>query len=718
MIKQTHKALAAPRSHAAQVVIALLGAWLVVSAYGIWKYASKETEPPVFDALSYVQKAQAFWAAVAAGHLFNPLNLEPPIRPFGTVFFTHPYGFTTDFRPFYFLSEYLPSLILALAVFLAAGVPAWRHPRSAWVVGILAIVAASLPSYYQFASAEGVPIMGTWGFVDTLFGALGAIAIAFATRAVPTHWMRDTVVSALIAVFAIFVKPAGLSLMLLVGGAWGLMALAAVIRGRLALREFFKGLAVYVALYAITALILYHSEYFSRDNYLYGLSSMRLLHEAQVTTPTFAEIANKFHLAFGLPLVILMFAGIGSAMWERNWERLGVAFVCLAGGFWLWLGQTNIEHVRYFFPFPVMAVTAVVPSLAWAAAKARPFLAVLCTVLLLPTILIGALLLSSQPSAGLQRLSGINLSTDLHAGEVAQGRALSNLLAKEPARISIIYYCGVAPKVKAFEAVMDWNRVLGLKGGNSNPALPIDWVREHAYRLDEMVAARFLVFEPYANPLQASASIPVADTFDREQVVVRAWLSTLGEADGVRTVSDDGVRVLEILDPLKVVAAASRDLLPKHAFRSVFLQGFSMRAVLTPAQAKNVARNSLPTPVELGLGTEPLISIDAIVRTPQADHTERFDVYIHQAHALPTVASGWTVFIHAKDDSGELVQGYASYKDRIVSSAGDVVYHIVLPPAPRAATHYAVGVFRHATSEEDAYLTSENGDWDGRRHVF
>lgn len=718
MTKLTERAIGVRRFHATQAVIAMLGAWLTVSAYGIWKYASHETEPPVFDALSYVQKAQAFWAAVSAGHLFNPLNLEPPIRPFGTVFFTHPYGFTTDFRPFYFFSEYVPSLILALSVYLAAGVSAWRNPKSSWVMGVLVIVAASLPSYYQFASAEGVPIMGTWGFVDTLFGALGALAVAFATRPVSSRWMRDTVFSALIAVFAIFVKPAGLTLMLLVGGAWGLMSLAAVIRRRLATKEFVKGIAVYVALYAITALVLYNSQYFSRDNYLYGLSSMRLLHEAQVTTPTFLEIASKLHLAFGLPLVLLTVLAFAGAIWERQWERLGVAIICLSGGFWLWLGQTNIEHVRYFFPFPVMAMTALVPSLAWAAVRSRPAVVASSAVLLLPTVLIGVLLTSAAPPARLQRLAGINLSTDLHAGEVAQGRALSDLLATEPSRKSIIFYCGVAPKVKAFEAVLDWNRVLGLKGGNSNPALPIDWVREHAYRLDEMIEARFLVFEPYADPAKASASIAVADTFDKEQVVVRAWLSVLGERDGVRVVSDGGVRVLEILDPLKVVAAASRDLLPGHTFRQVFLDGFTMRTMPSPEQAMAVENNSLPASVELAIGAEKLVRIDAVVRTSQPGGSQRFDVYIHQARRLPTAASGWTVFIHAKDEAGELVQGYASYKDRIVSSAGDVVYHIVVPPAPRVPTHYAVGIFRHAAGQEDSYLTSENGDWGGRRHVF
>ncbi|SKC00687.1 MULTISPECIES: hypothetical protein [Luteibacter] len=699
-------------------ITAILFAWFAISAYGIWAYASRETEPPVFDALSYVQKAQAFWAAVGSGHLFNPFNLEPPIRPFGTVFFTHPYGFTEDFRPFYFLSEFLPGVILVLSLAIVAGRNAWRNARETWFVGIVLIVAGSLPSYYQFASAEGVPIMGTWGFVDTLFGALGALAMAFATRAKPSSWMRDTFVSASLAVLTILVKPAGLTLMLLIAGSWGLMGLGATLRRNLARAALLKGISVYLVIYGSTALVLYHSAYFSKENYLYGLSSMKLLHAAQVTSPTVSQIFAKLHLAFGVPLTIILIAAVGFTVWQRQWERLGVALVCLAGGFWLWLGQTNIEHVRYFFPFPIMALTAALPALTHSSATFPRLVTAGSALLLVPTVIIAWLLLSANPSPRLERIVGTNLSTNLHAAEVAQGRALASILAADPSHSSIVYYCGVAPKVKAFEAVMDWNRVLGLKGGNSNPALPIDWVREHAYRLDEVIRAKYVVFEPYEHPDQASASLPVADDFDKEQVVVRAWLSSLNEASGVRIISDDGVRVLEIVDPMKVATAASRDLLPHHIFRQVFLDGFTERSFLSPAEAQGLSGNRLAAPLELRWDGQVVALMDAVLVSANTDGTRLFDIYIHQQKALPEPGSGWTVFVHAMDDAGEIEQAYVSYKDSLLSPSGDVHYRLSLPVTSRSPVRYAVGIFRHGVGREDSFLTSEGGDWDGRRHVL
>ncbi|WP_413625502.1 hypothetical protein [Luteibacter sp. Lutesp34] len=707
------------RSYVIRGALLLMLLWLGVSAYGIWRYASQETEPPVFDALSYVQKAQAFWSAVNEhGIFFNPLDLAPQIRPFGTVFFTHPYGFTEDFRPFYFFSSFFPALILAFAMLVAAGRTAWRDSRSVWVLCVLLVVSASLPSYYQFASAEGVPVMGSWGFVDTLFGAIGAVGIAFATRSVPERWMRDTVLSAAIAALTIFIKPAALTLMMLIAGAWGLMALGLLYRRKISPRTFWRGLAIYAGSYALVAAILYHSAYFSKENYLYGLSSMKLLHAAQIHAPTLSQITEKLKLAFGVPCLVLVLAGLVCAAFQRHWDRLGVAIVCLIGGTWLWLGQTNIEHVRYFFPFPVMALACVVPSLIWISLRVRGVIVACSALLLIPTGVVGLLLLEPLPSPEMQRVMGLNLSTNLHSEEVRQGRELSELLSREPGRVSIIYYCGVAPKVKAFEAVMDWNRVLGLKGGNSNPALPIDWVREHAYRLDEMLAARFLVFQPYEYPDAIAATIRVADDFDKEQALVRAWLTTLGAASGVRVVSDGGVRVLEILDPSAVARSARRRLLPGHTFRQVFYDGFTLPDTVSEGTIRGLDGNLAHEPISLYFGATLVATIRGVTVTPQADGTSKVDVYATQESPMPKSDSQWLLFVHTKDGQGELTQAYVPFHETTAQLNTLVHYVLSLPAGPRKPSSYAIGVFSHAPGRDDLFLTSKDGEWGGRRYVL
>jgi len=142
-------------------LFAVLVAWLLVAAHGIWHYAYLETEPPVFDALSYVQKAQAFWEAMATGKPFNPFNLVPQIRPFGTVFFTHPFGFSTDFHQFFFLTNFLPALLLVLAIAIAAGPFRKLDDKQKLTLAILLVCFTSMPAYFQFAASGDFRFMGS-----------------------------------------------------------------------------------------------------------------------------------------------------------------------------------------------------------------------------------------------------------------------------------------------------------------------------------------------------------------------------------------------------------------------------------------------------------------------------------------------------------------------------------------------------------------------------
>ena len=72
-------------------MICLIGLLLVL-ALAIWFRVSVSRMPPLYDGLSYAEKANYFWAAVRQGHWFNPLNVEPVIRPPGTVVFSYPLG--------------------------------------------------------------------------------------------------------------------------------------------------------------------------------------------------------------------------------------------------------------------------------------------------------------------------------------------------------------------------------------------------------------------------------------------------------------------------------------------------------------------------------------------------------------------------------------------------------------------------------------------------
>ena len=94
--------------------------WLALLAGAIWKHTHVTTQLPVFDSFTYYQKAHNFWEAVFAGRWFNPLNIEPSIRPPGTVLMSYPFGFEADPRGFYFRSVYFPACLLFSSVLIAA----------------------------------------------------------------------------------------------------------------------------------------------------------------------------------------------------------------------------------------------------------------------------------------------------------------------------------------------------------------------------------------------------------------------------------------------------------------------------------------------------------------------------------------------------------------------------------------------------------------------
>src|SRR5450759_3536200 len=93
--------------------------WLLYLAVAIWQRALHSAQPPLFDPLSYMQKALYFWRAVEQGTLVNPFSLEPSVRPPGTILMSYPFGFSPDFRGFYFRSVFLPILCVVAAVYIA-----------------------------------------------------------------------------------------------------------------------------------------------------------------------------------------------------------------------------------------------------------------------------------------------------------------------------------------------------------------------------------------------------------------------------------------------------------------------------------------------------------------------------------------------------------------------------------------------------------------------
>ena len=99
--------------------LAAMGLWLAAITLGLALAARTAADPPVWDALSYVQKAFGFWQAVGVHKLVNPFDLPMTLRPPGTILMSYPFGWSDDFRWFYFRSCFIPIALFAGAVLSA-----------------------------------------------------------------------------------------------------------------------------------------------------------------------------------------------------------------------------------------------------------------------------------------------------------------------------------------------------------------------------------------------------------------------------------------------------------------------------------------------------------------------------------------------------------------------------------------------------------------------
>src|SRR4051812_25178446 len=86
------------------VLWGLVFLWVTFVGVASWQKVRLAQQPPVWDVQSYFSKAQGFWTQVGSRVLPNPFNVEPTIRPPGTILMSYPFGFSQDFHGFYFRS--------------------------------------------------------------------------------------------------------------------------------------------------------------------------------------------------------------------------------------------------------------------------------------------------------------------------------------------------------------------------------------------------------------------------------------------------------------------------------------------------------------------------------------------------------------------------------------------------------------------------------------
>ncbi len=702
-------------------------AWVLFTAWLIWVHARESTQPPIYDAFTYYFKAKFVWADLLSGHITNLLNVEPSFRPPGTVLMSYPFGFDPDFRGFYFRSVFFPIALVFLSVLIAA----WRPGSSSRYLRLAALTAVFLPTvslfYYFEPYTGGPPVISHWGLVDSFLTGLAALATACGLRSISRQSVGWGIVSTLIGVVMIFVKPTGALIaavsgsIVALGWLWNLKKAWPIKQVRRQVLRRFVALVLVQALFLGWAVRLAtHSLYLGPVNMMYGNAAIDVM-RAELKIDLSALLA-LLHSGLG-PFIPVWTVGL-SLLWiysrlkerGRSAERWALddilvvlAAVILIIGAWFWLvasgGQTQI---RYFAPFLFVAlICAICPFIESLARSARPIRWVV-SLLMVGSVANTTLLLAlPSPSLAWQLASGVNVMSGTRPPSIPQAQFV---LAHAAANVDSVPVYSMTQSVgdAMFESTFG---LYSLKA--SKPRFfvrrPIDWQRPSTFRVDEIVTSDYILFDP-REPQATSGTMPTSVTdFSQEQAVFLDWANGLKTDDGVEIASAQAnSTLLRVVDRTKLRDSLEK-LVQSHQWRDLFLAGNTRKwwseeqveeaLVHTPAQIESV---DFADKFEVRAAT--------IVQLP--DNTTELRMWLRPTTKLND--DNWAVLVHLIDATGEAVGNRDLALETIDASPPGKPYsyvHIKFVP-PKSTAKIAIGIYRGQT-----VLPADKGerDWGGKR---
>jgi hypothetical protein len=413
--------------------LGLLIIWVFIVGSLTWQRSRESVIPPVWDQKSYVQKADAFWHSIQQGKIKNPLDIEPTVRPPGTILLTAPLGPLKDFRNFYFRSVMLPVAITILAVFIT-GV---ASTGQAWPSALVALLVGSMPMFWQFESQH----LNTWGMVDGFLASFSALAMACLLAGSlqgKAYWyLPATVATALLPL----IKPSGFIVAAMILLSWLAVSIRLLARHPRERKQEWITLAMQTCLFVVTlgtvGIISKDSAYFSADNIAFGNNALAQLREqwggSLMTSLGYLYLIISHGIGL-LPLTAIVFLIIIAAAQERS-EKKSVITIMSA-----WTAQVGITVLlislalcyqstlfmqpRYLYPFITITIILIVPRLVVGSKQLKN--TGLCCLALLPAGLIVCL---SSPSVA--RMSKTWTGYELEAGRGAELIKLVSKLTQE-----------------------------------------------------------------------------------------------------------------------------------------------------------------------------------------------------------------------------------------------------------------------------------------------
>ncbi len=711
--------------------LAVTALWLGIIALGLALAARVATEPPVWDALSYVQKAFGFWRAVATRDLVNPFDLPMTLRPPGTILMSYPFGWSDDFRWFYFRSCFIPVVLFAGAVYIAG----WSRrltPAGHWVLAALALALCGMPILYQFQSNEDLLITVNWGLVDGFLGGVAAVSVAAALRSVTARSVGWALVAAIAAGFSLWIKPSGLGVMAIVGVAWLMLALSSVqwklaaLRDDAAFRRFVVfGLIGAVLMYAGAVGLAFTSEYFSADNIAFGRRALEVLETEYNSQVSLGLLGALVRASFGYMVPLLVVIGLVAAGSDRSARgAAGAALLSLVAGSWFWLGQTDATQIRYFLPFGVAAFILLVPALLrWAEAARHRATYIGAGITVLPTLAVTILLLSPSPPQSWQRAMGINLHANNFAAENRLASDLLTRLKDEGRKTAFVYLPGTPASLRNLEAVWDYAKVTRPDLPQVTAMIPTDWQHLSTVRAEDLLRCDFIAVEALRDMAARDKILAQHDVPDFSSLIqlMAAWMSTLDEADGVAVAAvTPRMKLLRITHRGQFEAALARI---EHTY--------TLPAVYHDANPQRwwsadelTARSIQPAPstdiVFHAPGKTDVVRSVHAIEASQTDQGFRASFWLESGPG-DTEPGPWYLFVHLVDGAGnilanaqtELLSGDSPSADRPLR-----YYTITYPARAPGTAALAFGIFKINTPNLD-FLVAEGGqrDWQDQRVI-
>jgi hypothetical protein len=544
--------------------LGLIG-WFALVAVGVVIAAHGAGEPPFWDALSYVEKSKRFWDNVAAGIWENPLDILPTIRPPGVIAVAFPFGFSYNYHRFYARMILAPIALLAVAVMVAG----WEPQKSAAFKKALmaaVLVLAGMPFLYQFQPNDILRTQSNWGLVDGLLAGVAALATAAGVRSVRLRSIPWAVLAALVAAYGLYVKPAGLIVMGLVGATWLLMAAESIgwsIKRAWEDKRFLVyvlvGLVIAAGVYFKAVDTAFNSAYYSQENIEFGLRNLRIFREEVVYAVDLPLLADLLRCSCGWLVLVSIVTGLTAAVKTRtHLAAAAMAALTLVVGVWFWIFTTNIGDVRYFMPFVTIAFMLTMPAVLSLADRVTLRTVTGATILAgLPAVLVTAMMLMPAPPVWLQSRLGVNLFNNYYGPENEQARRLLVELEQAKRPLSQVYIFDVSSVTRNFGAVVDYHNSIIHHEPYLRTMLPVNWQRGLAYRFDEMVQSDFLAFQPITDPTKCASILAkqTIDDYPDQSLHVNAWATTIGPNEGVELMSETRLRLMRVTDPAKLAAS-------------------------------------------------------------------------------------------------------------------------------------------------------------------